>query len=138
ELLITVQSGGRRSLLNDSKTAAKIKEMENLMKKMIIEAQAWRNRESDLKKSLQTFMDEMTKCKKREAANLKKKNEMMQHVHLYQQEVNDQKQLIKDLHQTITKCLDKEANDSSDQLLKELWQDNVSKKKKVGLLVPLF
>ncbi|XP_050410841.1 citron rho-interacting kinase [Patella vulgata] len=127
ELLITVDtSGGRRSLLSDSKTAAKIKEMESLMKKLVVEAQAWKEREADMKKSIKSFIEEMSKCKKREAVNLKKKNEMVQHVQLYQQEVQDQKQLIKDLHQTITKCLDKDPNDKTDQLLKELQTEIVN------------
>ncbi|XP_048252316.1 citron Rho-interacting kinase-like [Haliotis rufescens] len=104
ELFVTLQTG-RPSLLNSTHLEDKIKDLESLIDHYSGEAKAWRRREDDMRNTIQELQQQQTETNVLNESKNQKKESLFNHLKLYQQEVQDQKQLIKDLQSTMKSCL---------------------------------
>ncbi|XP_067649660.1 citron Rho-interacting kinase-like isoform X2 [Haliotis asinina] len=104
ELFVTLQTG-RPSVLNNSHLEDKIKDLESLIDHYSGEAKAWRRREDDMRNTIQKLQQQQTENNVLNESKNQKKESLFNHLKLYQQEVQDQKQLIKDLQSTMKSCL---------------------------------
>ncbi|XP_041348111.1 citron Rho-interacting kinase-like isoform X2 [Gigantopelta aegis] len=110
ELHVTLKSG-RPSMLHSTKTIEKIKELEKLIDKYDQEARTWRQKEEMMKRVIKQMSEENKHHTQKSEASQKKKESLIQHMKLYQQEVQDQKSLIKELQATMQNSLESKTQE---------------------------
>ncbi|XP_025090318.1 citron Rho-interacting kinase-like isoform X2 [Pomacea canaliculata] len=116
---------GRQSI-RDNKTIEKLKDLQGLVERYSKEARNWQYREEQLQKKASRLEDELRSQCQKEGVTQQMKDSLMMKLHVYQQEVHMQRNLIKELQKKMRSYLDEQTTiTQTEAKLKELQCQNL-------------
>ncbi|XP_059174276.1 citron Rho-interacting kinase-like isoform X6 [Physella acuta] len=124
-LHVTLKSG-RCSFL-DNKTLNKLQMLQKMVDKYADKAKEWRDKEEELILKISSLESDNNILKQKEGMGRKMKDSLMEKVSSYQQEVETQKSIIKDLQGTMRSYLNKSLSvTETESKLKETQQSKLN------------